>query len=82
MSDYPPSPLNVSAMAGVCADTTSGWLYYCDEHDTHGNADSEEEALHMADAHVDFFDSEEDGGDEPCQVVVWQRTPHERILPG
>ncbi|HEX6516992.1 MAG TPA: hypothetical protein VF049_15610 [Nocardioidaceae bacterium] len=71
----PPSPLNVAAMSSVCTDTISGWLWYCDEHDTHGNADSRLEAETMADAHSDFFD--EDGG-ERCEVIVWQRTPHER----
>jgi hypothetical protein len=62
-------------MESVCSDTAAGWLWYCDEHNTHGNADSEDEAEHMADAHVEFMVYE---GEEPCDVLVWQRTPHER----
>jgi hypothetical protein len=78
MSDYPPKPLDLSAMEGVCSETTNGWLYYCDEHDTHGNAGSQDEAEHMADAHVEFLLSDDEPDAEPCEVIVWQRTPHER----
>lgn len=34
MSDYPPSALDLSAMETVCPQTVSGWLWYCDEHDS------------------------------------------------
>lgn len=79
MNDYPPRPLHVSASEGVCPDTINGWLWYCDEHDTHGNADSEDEARHMADAHVDYsLELEEDEDPDPCEVIVWMRTEHER----
>lgn len=73
---YPPSVLSMSAMEGVCSDTRNGWLWYCDEHDTHGNADEEDEAQDMAQAHVEYFLEQDD--DEPCRVIVWQRTDHER----
>lgn len=32
-----------------------GWFWYCDDHDTHGNADSEAEALAMLDAHCAYM---------------------------
>jgi hypothetical protein len=42
-----------------CSNTINGWIWYCDEHDTHGNADTEEEADHMAAAHVEFWEAED-----------------------
>ena len=42
-----------------CPTTIDGWVWYCDEHQTHGNADSEEEAEHMSEAHVEFFEMED-----------------------
>jgi hypothetical protein len=78
MSDYPPKPLDLSAMESVCSATTNGWLWYCDECDTHGNADSQEEAEHMADAHVDFWLPDDGDHADPCEVIVWRRTSHER----
>lgn len=64
------------AMDSVCSDTVNGWLWYCDEHDTQGNSDSQEEAEAMREAHIDFYLDDED--DDPCEVIVWCRTPHER----
>ncbi len=78
MEDHAPSPLFLSAAEGVCRDTDAGWLWYCDEHDTHGNAGSEEEAEVVADAHADYWSSVQDDEDDRCRVMVWQRTPHER----
>jgi hypothetical protein len=75
VDEHPPSPLDMTSMEGTCPQTVAGWLWYCDEHDTHGNADSEDEAEHVAAAHVEFI---VDAGEEPCDVLVWQRTPHER----
>ena len=72
---YPPTPLDVVAMEAVCSESVNGWLWYCDQHDTHGNADSQDEVEHMADAHVEFFLED---GDDPCAVMTWFRTPHER----
>lgn len=40
---------------GACESTMAGWIWYCDEHQTHGNADSSDEAEHMIDAHEEFF---------------------------
>lgn len=70
-----PTPLHLAFMETVCPSTVTGWLWYCDEHDTHGNADSEAEAEAMAAAHVEF---KTDEGWDPCDVVVWQRVPQER----
>jgi hypothetical protein len=78
MSDYPPKPLDLSAMESVCSATTNGWLWYCDECDTHGNADSQEEAEHMADAHVGFWLPDDEDDIDACEVIVWRRTEHER----
>ena len=64
------------ATEGVCSDTVNGWLWYCDEHDTHGNADSEGEARRIGFAHVDYFVDEHDA--DPCEIIVWYRTEHER----
>jgi hypothetical protein len=68
-----PSMVHVGAMQSVCPETMEGWLWCCDDHDSHGNADSEEEARFVANAHSAFFD-DPDG----CDVVVWFRQPHER----
>ena len=39
-------------VSGTCDSTNDGiWLWYCDEHDTHGNAESEEEADVLGHAH-------------------------------
>lgn len=75
MSDFSmPSLVHVDAMASVCQGTLAGWLWYCDVHDAHGNADSQVEAQLVAQAHVDFYSA-----DEPCDIVIWLRTPHERV---
>ncbi len=79
MNDYPPPLLHVSASETVCTATIAGWLWYCDEHDTHGNADSEDEARRMADAHGDYFLDLARGDDpDPCEIIVWMRAEHER----
>jgi hypothetical protein len=71
--------LDVTAMESVCPQTVAGWLWYCDEHDTHGNADSEEEAEHCADAHSEYMLMINGAEDAiGCRTVVWYRTPHER----
>jgi hypothetical protein len=54
-------PLAQMIHASVCPDTINGWLWYCDECDTHGNADSEAEAEHMGNAHVEWGQCEGDG---------------------
>ena len=34
----PPAILDLVASESVCPDTAAGWLWYSDEHDSHGNA--------------------------------------------
>lgn len=77
--DSPLSPLHDKAMREVCPETQQGWLWHCHEHDTHGNADSEEEAQLCAEAHREFW-MDQDEDDEPCDVWVWLRTSHERTV--
>lgn len=69
-----PSPRHIDAMASVCEDAVAGWLWYCDDHDTHGNADHEAEVQLVAQAHVSFHSQRED-----CDIVIWSRTSHERV---
>lgn len=77
-----PSPLHVGAMESICGDTIAGFLYYCDEQDAHGNADSQSEAEHMATTHQEYLREHRamNGDDEPevCEVITWQPTSHER----
>jgi hypothetical protein len=83
-----PDPLSISATESVCPETAAAWLYYCDQHDTHGNADTKAEADHMRAAHIAYFleadrraavqSGYDDHEPDPCQVLVWLRTPHER----
>ena len=42
----------VDVIENPCTDTINGWVWYCDAHDTHGNADTVQEAEHMQKAHV------------------------------
>ena len=72
----PLPPLHDRALNDACATTVTGWLWHCDNHDTHGNADSRDEAEVYAEAHHEYF-AKQHGGD-PCDVVVWLRTPHPR----
>lgn len=48
--------------------TIAGWIWYCDVHDSHGSADSKDEAKHMVLAHEGFFDD----GDafEGCDLII------------
>jgi hypothetical protein len=48
----------------------AGWFWYCDVHDTHGNADSEAEAHYVSASHFDFWVLEQDGEGEPCALVL------------
>ena len=56
-------------VADSCPITNNGWIYYCDEHDTHGNADSRDEAQVMADAHECYF-SWDDKDEGPCDMFI------------
>lgn len=80
-----PEPvLHVSGQEDLCSDTVAGWIWYCDVHDAHGNADSRAEAKHVAHAHRQFHAEaanaaqEDQDDDEGCDIVVWMRTEHER----
>lgn len=73
-----PSPQLVIAMASACPGTVHGWLWYCDVHDTHGTANSQDEAEHLAAAHRRYHD--EGQFEHRCVVVIWLRTKHERIV--
>ena len=46
-------------------------MWYCDLHDTHGNADSQQEAEYVAAAHATFFE-EIDPLDDPCDLYIEQ----------
>lgn len=51
--------------------TAGVFEWYCDVHDTYGNADSLAEAEHVAAAHAEFFFLA-DPDDEPCDVLTYQ----------
>lgn len=66
----------------MCKSTTGGWIWYCDACDTHGNADSPEEAKYMAEAH-DRYNSwlshDISIGDEDDEVISYMdMDPKER----
>lgn len=66
---------DLSVTESICSDTANGWLWYCDSHDSHGNADEEAEARHLADAHRRWHLR---SGSEPCPLIIWRRTAQER----
>ena len=47
----PPGILDLVASESGCPATAAGWLWYCDEHDSHGNADFEDDARAVGRAH-------------------------------
>ncbi len=51
--------------------TIAGWYWYCDECDTHGNADTEAEAWTIARAHEQFQSSVR-LGDAECELCVFR----------
>lgn len=71
------SPRLVVTMASACPSTHNGWLWYCDVHDTHGTANSQNEAEHVAEAHRAHHES--GGFEHGCHIVIWLRTEHERL---
>lgn len=75
--DRAPSPRLVVAMASECPTTLQGWMWYCDVHDTHGTANSQDEVEYVARAHREFHD--QGGFRHRCRVVTWLRTEHERL---
>jgi hypothetical protein len=55
----------------ACQTTLAGWIWYCDSHATHGNADSAEEADWVATSHMEFFCEDIDGLPESeCAVYI------------
>ena len=78
MTDVNEDPVTLAwAQKHVCPQTIRGWLWYCNEHDTHGIAGSEDEACSLAAVHAAYFADDEVG--EVCQLAVWARTapvPH------
>ena len=61
----------ISHGQGHC--TVNGWVWYCDVHDTHGNANFEAEAEFMADHHEMWWDLNSDDNEEGCDLHVFQR---------
>jgi cation transport regulator ChaB len=51
--------------------TVAGWYWYCDACDTHGNADGEEEAWHVAWAHEEYQNVRQ-MDDECCDLHVFR----------
>ena len=47
----------------TCTQTVAGWIWYCDNCDTHGNADSVDEAQYMVEQHARFYSWLESEGD-------------------
>ena len=43
----------------TCKSTFGGWVWYCDSCDTHGNANSADEADYMAEAHAKYYSWDE-----------------------
>lgn len=49
------SPIDQVIIGSGQADCTNGgWFWYCDAHDTHGNADTEDEARAISAAHTAY----------------------------
>lgn len=74
-----PDYIDLGNAENVCPFTHRGWLWYCDVHDAHGNADSADEAWACADAHMAWKIHDEGKADEGCDIQVWQRSSHERV---
>jgi hypothetical protein len=65
----------------MCKSTIGGWVWYCDSCDTHGNANSSDEAEHMAEAHALYFSWDEDGKydeDDDSVISFMDLKPEER----
>ena len=52
-----------------CESTTAGYLWYCWSHDTHGNADTLEEASYVSEAHFMFMSALEEW-DDCCDLHI------------
>jgi hypothetical protein len=62
----------IALLERTCPETVAGWLWYCDEHNTHGNADSEDEAAAMVDAHIRYFLGDLTRREHANALYVWQ----------
>lgn len=66
-------------LAAITADprtdcTVAGWHWYCDVHNSHGNADFEEEAVAVAAAHEAWQGKNEADG-QGCDITVRRVNP-------
>ena len=50
--------------------TTNGWYWYCDVHDTHGNADSQDEAEYMAAMH-ETYQADNEYDHDGCDMIFY-----------
>lgn len=73
VDEQQPNPLPMVLINMLCPDNSARWFWHCDEHDVHGNADSEDEAHYVAAAHLEFCWRDPNAKD--CAVTVWQRRP-------
>lgn len=60
----------------------SGWYWYCGEHDAHGIADSEDEAVFVLDAHVEYHELHGQGCPPTDLVIIFQRPASNEEEPG
>lgn len=64
----------------MCKSTVGGWIWYCDACDTHGQADSSDEARYMAEAHDRYnswLDKDYDNDEEEVTSYM-DMNPRER----
>jgi hypothetical protein len=50
--------------------TQAGWLWFCDVHDTHGNADSQDEAHYVSASHEEFYMLRDGEDFEGCEFAI------------
>jgi len=48
----------------TCESTIAGWVWFCDSCDTHGNANSSDEAEYLAKSHAKYYSWSENEFDE------------------
>jgi len=67
-----------------CTNTISGWIWYCDNCVTHGNANSSDEAEYMAEQHSRYFswlDSDTEKAEEEESIDYMDYDPLTRDDP-
>lgn len=77
--ENPASPERVSSVDD-CG--LSGWYWYCREHDAHGIADSEDEAVFVLDAHVEYHELHGQGCPTSDLLVIFQQPAADADAPG